>query len=535
MKLGNIDITIYILSDSMELEESLNSVPRIEGTECRIRTVSSCDDIQYEKESIVILISTSLEDIERCREIEDKCYRYYPVYIENITEEREIPDFIAALWPKEESREARNFRIKKLIKLIKTEVYEWVYNTYLYTTIDNIPELVWVKDKKGAHILVNKTFARTVHKEREDIEGRGHYYIWDISPEEYESGEFVCLESEDEVMTAKKTLVFEEPVKTKDGMMHFITYKSPIFDKHNDVIGTVGVAHNVTDFSNLGIQLSLLIANIPFPLLICTNDWETMQVNSYFQAAFHMDGVDLALFDYRKWKSEKLTAVSEPKTNEKKHSVSQEFTTVVDGKERIYVVIEQEIRDYFFNSAGYFVLLHDVTMERNYEKKILQAANTDPLTGLYNRRFFYNYVQELQGRALTLLYMDLDHFKEINDSFGHNRGDDVLRRTAKAMCEIFPQGTAFRLGGDEFALIIDGIPDEEELQAQCDKMVYSVKDMFRETDSRISVSIGKVSSNGKDMDIDSLIHEGDAKMYSIKQEHHKETEGQERGGRENAT
>ena len=59
-------------------------------------------------------------------------------------------------------------------------------------------------------------------------------------------------------------------------------------------------------------------------------------------------------------------------------------------------------------------------------------------------------------------------------------------------------------------------------------MVYSVKDMFRSTDSRISVSIGRVSTEGKDMDIDSLIHEGDAKMYSIKQEHHKESGGRKR-------
>ncbi|SKB85836.1 PAS domain S-box-containing protein/diguanylate cyclase (GGDEF) domain-containing protein [Lachnospiraceae bacterium] len=522
MKMENIKIRIYILSDSINLEECLKMALPIEGADCWIQTVHSGQQLKYDSESIVVIITSSMEEIEKNKIIAEECYRYYPVYIESFAEDCTIPDYITALWPAEESGDARTFRFKKLIKLITTEAYEWIYDTFLHTAIDHIPELVWFKDKKGAHVMVNQAFAQTVHKTREDVEGRGHYYIWDITPEEYSSGEYVCLESEEQVISAKRTLVFEEPVKTRDGMMHFITYKSPIFNKHNEVIGTVGVAHNVSDFSNMGIQLSLLIENIPFPLLICTAEWGLVQVNSYFQSVFKIDGALLASFDYKNWKSECLKPVSEKKRDETKHSVSQEFVFERKGIEFIYVVVEQEIRDYFFNSSGFFVLFHDVTIERNYERKILQAANTDPLTNLYNRRYFYEYVQKLSGKPVTLLYMDLDHFKEINDNFGHNRGDDVLRRTARYILEIFPNGIAFRLGGDEFAVLIEGIPEEEEIQEQCDSMVRSIKDMFRSEDSRFSVSIGMVSTDGKSMDIDELIHQGDEAMYSIKRKHHEE-------------
>ncbi len=73
-------------------------------------------------------------------------------------------------------------------------------------------------------------------KTKDQVEGRGHYYIWDITPDEYAQGEFVCLESEEETMRSSTTLLFDEQVKTKSGMRQFKTYKSPLIDYDGTVM-----------------------------------------------------------------------------------------------------------------------------------------------------------------------------------------------------------------------------------------------------------------------------------------------------------
>ena len=88
----------------------------------------------------------------------------------------------------------------------------------LETTIDTTPDLVWFKDIQGKHLNVNQAFCHFVGKSKEDIIGRGHYYIWDIRPDEYAKSEYVCLETEEEVIARGATCTFDESVKTKLGM-----------------------------------------------------------------------------------------------------------------------------------------------------------------------------------------------------------------------------------------------------------------------------------------------------------------------------
>ncbi|MCI9568338.1 MAG: response regulator [Lachnospiraceae bacterium] len=117
----------------------------------------------------------------------------------------------------------------------------WQTSQYLEATINNVPNLVWYKDKNGIHKKVNDSFCRTVNKTKKQVEGRGHAYIWDV-----EQDDPACIESENEVMTKRKTCVSEESVKTGDGMRLLTTYKSPLYDFDGSVMGTVGVAIDVT-------------------------------------------------------------------------------------------------------------------------------------------------------------------------------------------------------------------------------------------------------------------------------------------------
>ncbi|MGM9570890.1 MAG: hypothetical protein ACI3ZR_01560, partial [bacterium] len=80
------------------------------------------------------------------------------------------------------------------------------------TLIDSVPDMVWFKDTSGAHLIVNDEFCKVVNKTKEQIYGQGHCYIWNVPREE----EKICLESDNAVMQARKTCVFEEKVKKND-------------------------------------------------------------------------------------------------------------------------------------------------------------------------------------------------------------------------------------------------------------------------------------------------------------------------------
>lgn len=148
---------------------------------------------------------------------------------------------IKDIWIMPMSDEEIKFRFFRWQQNCKMSKDYWQTNQYLETTINNIPNLIWYKDKAGIHKKVNDSFCKTVNKTKKQVEGRGHAYIWDV-----EHDDPACVESELEVMTKKKTCVSEETIKTGDGMRLLTTYKSPLYNLDGSVMGTVGVAIDVT-------------------------------------------------------------------------------------------------------------------------------------------------------------------------------------------------------------------------------------------------------------------------------------------------
>lgn len=145
------------------------------------------------------------------------------------------------IWITPLSEEEIRFRFLRWQQTCKMSKDFWQTNQYFEATINNIPNLIWYKDKEGIHEKVNDSFCRTVNKTKEQVEGRGHAYIWDV-----EQDDPACIESEREVMAKKETCISEETIKTKDGTRTLTTYKSPLYDLDGSVMGTVGVAIDIT-------------------------------------------------------------------------------------------------------------------------------------------------------------------------------------------------------------------------------------------------------------------------------------------------
>ena len=135
-----------------------------------------------------------------------------------------IVEHFAVLWAAPFTTERVRHFLKRLLQHIKIQKLLAYTQRCWDTAIDSVPDLVWYKDVRGAHIKVNNSFCKLVGKTKAQCYKRGHNYIWDMDAEEYSKGEYVCLESEDIVMKAKKTCVFDEKIKGPDGMLQFRTY-----------------------------------------------------------------------------------------------------------------------------------------------------------------------------------------------------------------------------------------------------------------------------------------------------------------------
>ncbi|MCI8474960.1 MAG: response regulator [Oscillospiraceae bacterium] len=152
-----------------------------------------------------------------------------------------LPELVADLWRLPMTEGELRFRFSRWQREFKRTKDAWQTSQFLEETINHIPNLIWYKTKHGIHEKVNDSFCQTVNKTKAQVEGRGHAYIWDV-----EQDDPACIESERIVMTSRETCVSEETVMTGDGTKLLTTYKSPLYDLDGSVMGTVGVAIDVT-------------------------------------------------------------------------------------------------------------------------------------------------------------------------------------------------------------------------------------------------------------------------------------------------
>ncbi len=267
-----------------------------------------------------------------------------------------------AVWAAPFDAPRLQFFFNRLLREVKQRKDLWLSQNLLDTTIDSVPDLVWFKDVKGAHRKVNQSFCGMVGKTKEQCRNRGHYYIWDIDAEAYAKGEFVCLESENVVMQKKKTCVFDEKIQTKNGTMkQFTTYKSPIFDEDGALIGTMGVAHDVTDWKNMKSEIRILLDSLTYPALLIDKTDTIFMVNPEAKAMFHREKEELVGKQYADWKGTEL-GISQPL----RRGEHQELTYACGGTAKALDMSEEPIFDVAQQLVGTFVLFRDVTEHKNH-------------------------------------------------------------------------------------------------------------------------------------------------------------------------
>jgi diguanylate cyclase (GGDEF) domain len=160
------------------------------------------------------------------------------------------------------------------------------------------------------------------------------------------------------------------------------------------------------------------------------------------------------------------------------------------------------------------------------EQHLLQSlANTDGLTGLLNKRYFDAVTRALvhQEQAFVLFYLDLDRFKSVNDTYGHEVGDKLLQAVAKRLQScIRNQDYAFRMGGDEFALLTIGAMSPEEAHRKVELICKTVAAPYHVAGSLLTIgtSCGFALYPEEGTDTDKITRLADQRMYKHKQKNH---------------
>ena len=287
-----------------------------------------------------------------------------------------------------------------------------------------------------------------------------------------------------------------------------------IMEYSGEGLKTLSVPERAT-IANMGAELEIFLRNMPFAILISGNDGRIINVNAKFEEYFAAKEKNIVGKPYEEWKH--VIQKSLCKTYGEGHF---EIRLHGDGEERILELHEEPIFDVFRNRVGQFCFCRDVTIERTFEHQIWISANTDALTGLYNRRFFYEYMNEnRKENQLSLLYVDLDDFKKVNDAHGHHIGDGALELVARLMREAFPGDFIVRLGGDEFLICLVGERSLAFLEEKANRLLQSLLGAFQASDYLrvMSASIGIASSADPGTKLDDLVRQSDIAMYAAKQ------------------
>lgn len=184
-----------------------------------------------------------------------------------------------------------------------------------------------------------------------------------------------------------------------------------------------------------------------------------------------------------------------------------------------------------FNGSGALVLsrcsVQDFSEQAELEDALKEQARTDPLTGVFNRRYFWELASQEMGKKgvesspVSVLLLDIDHFKQINDTYGHTDGDTALVSLTHICAEKLRKSDILaRFGGEEFVVLLPGASKEEALQK-----AESIREHIANTNTRLSndvalqmtVSIGVATMPKRDIDeLDELLNLADTRLYQAK-------------------
>ncbi|WP_457592618.1 diguanylate cyclase domain-containing protein [Hydrogenimonas sp.] len=415
--------------------------------------------------------------------------------------------------------------------------------------IDYAPDMFWAKDLQGRYLFTNKALCEKLLGIEDMREAIGKTDIFFAlkemashpdNPSWYTMGEM--RQNSDELVIKHLTpMHFEEHGRVRGKEIYLDVHKAPLYNCDGVLIGTVGIGRDITlqkEFESKVEEEQLKKAELFESLLNSTI--EGLLIFDEEQKCIHYNQPIKEIFGYSDeelWQKEALSFAMDSSRELIMERFGKNDATPYEVllKRKDGTAFWALVRGKFMKLEGKEVkvwAIVDISPLKEKERAITFQAEHDPLTNLINRRHFFRIFESVLEKAdqnrqyRGLLFIDLDRFKPVNDTMGHNIGDQLLQLVAQRLQSSLRKSDLIsRFGGDEFlALIATETTDIEDAKRRismiAEKILRSIKAPYRIEDKNVEIgaSIGITVFNSSERDLNQLILDADSAMYEAKKE-----------------
>lgn len=405
---------------------------------------------------------------------------------------------------------------------------------------DNVPDMIWAKDLNRRFIFTNRAICEQLLNASDTDEPIGKDDLFfaqrerNSHPEDTEWHTFgeECMDSDAQTLKLGKPAQFDEFGNVRGKFLVLDVHKAPLVNDQGVIIGVVGSARDVTEKRAIEEKLklsALVLENSSEALLVTDEENLIVGINPAFTK---LTGYELQevlgkspdmmhserhppqfYFDVQRELDANGFWQGEIWTRRKNGEVHAEWMTI----DTIY----NEDRSVHRRVA----LFSDITTKKALEEEIWKQANFDQLTNLPNRRMFRDLLSQDIKKAqrseskLALMLIDLDHFKEVNDTLGHDLGDTLLiEATRRITACVRGSDTVARLGGDEFTIILSDLNESKFVERIAENIIKSINQAFVLNNDTVyvSASIGITLYPDDATELDVLLKNADQAMYVSK-------------------
>ncbi|CAB4858822.1 unannotated protein [freshwater metagenome] len=326
----------------------------------------------------------------------------------------------------------------------------------------------------------------------------------------------------------------EYRLRPRDGTELWVVERATVAKVRGEVDRVVGTLTNITDQKVAEVReheqrvIIEAVYRAPFMgIAIVDEQSRVTQANDYFcellgYAPGSVDGMPLAAFGYVE---DDLAAGPSSDAIPLMSGLNTRLLLCRDGSRRWADVERRALVGLGGDSGTAMFVVRDITQLREQTEELSRRATTDAATGLLNREHFQHTLArqivsgDQKGSSVALVWVDIDHFKEVNDRHGHAAGDEVLRRSAERIeAAVRSNDIVGRLGGDEFGVILTRFEGAAELETVLGRILSALRQPIAigEAEIVVSGSLGVAVYPEDGVAPDTLMRSADAAMYAIK-------------------
>jgi diguanylate cyclase (GGDEF)-like protein/PAS domain S-box-containing protein len=400
---------------------------------------------------------------------------------------------------------------------------------FFQAILDNAPLGIWFLGVDGRLRFVNRTFCNAVGISEQRFLAARHYV--EVLPPEITAN---CIRSDAECLAQLGPHVSLEWLRFVDGEDHLLEItKVKVLNGDGSPRGLIGLAADVTrrkrDEERVRLTAKVFETTLD-GITIADRDGNILEVNDAFTRITGYSRDELLGKNPRLLKSGKQDAVFYEamwkSILEEGHWRGEIWNRKKDGEPLAEILTISAITDETGQVTNYVGVSSDVTQLKHHERQMEHIAHYDALTEVPNRVLFFDRLRQAlahakrEGSTLAVCYLDLDGFKLVNDTLGHEAGDRVLIEVSQRIKRtIRGDDTVARLGGDEFAVLLLGLRAPEDCAASLGRLMEAIGQPI-EVKGRlfeVSASIGVSIYPSADHDADALLRHADQAMYVAKQ------------------